>query len=121
MGSDASISILPDGDISFRNPLMSPIFATPELLIKMPPVAILACSLDPLFDDSVDFIRKMQDLGKEAELYVLDQLPHGFLNFQVFSSEAREACDLMIACIKKSLNMGMGRNDSFMVFPCSSE
>ena len=68
--------------------------------------------MDPLFDDSVEFVKKLNSLGNTTELYVLDKLPHGFLNFQVFSSEAREGCELLIACIKKSLGMGMRRDDS---------
>ena len=107
----------PSTDIAdFRNPLMSPIFASNELLKKMPPVTILACSLDPLFDDSVEFIRKLQNLDKKAVLKVFDRLPHGFLNLQAFSTEARDACDIMIGCIKKSLNMGASRKDSTQVF-----
>ena len=73
---------------------------------------IQASALDPLLDDSVEFVRKLHKLEKPAELYILDKLPHGFLNFQPFSTEAREGCDLLIACIKKSLNMGMRRLDS---------
>lgn len=98
----------------FRNPLMSPIFASDKLLRKMPPVTIFACSLDPLFDDSVEFIKRLQNLGNDADLHVLDRLPHGFLNFQVFSPEAHEACDRMIACMKTSLGIGRHRNDSVM-------
>jgi len=48
--------------------------------------------LDPLLDDSVEFVRKLQKLDKPSELYILDSLPHGFLNFQPFSTEAREGC-----------------------------
>lgn len=81
-----------------------------------------ACSLDPLFDDSIEFVRKLHKLGNHStELYVVDKLPHGFLNFQVFSDEAREGCDLLIACIKKSLGMGMRRTDSSAMFNYSVE
>lgn len=79
-----------------------------------------ASALDPLLDDSVEFVRKLHALNKPAELYILEKLPHGFLNFQPFSAEAREGCDLLIACIKKSLNMGMRRMDSTQSFGLQS-
>jgi len=103
--------------IAGANPYLSPYMADEDLLKKLPPITIVACSLDPLFDDSVEFVRKLHKLNHpNAELFVLDQLPHGFLNFQVFSNEARDGCDLLIACIKKSLEMGMRRIDSTITF-----
>ena len=62
-----------------------------------------ACSLDPILDDSVEFARRLRDLGKDVELYILEDLPHGFLNFNLVSQEAKEGCDLCIACLKRSL------------------
>lgn len=109
---DSMIKAFQDG----KDPYLSPYLASDELLKKLPPITIVACSLDPLFDDSVEFVRKLHKLDQPAELYVLDKLPHGFLNFQVFSGEAREGCDLLIACIKKSLKMGMRREDSSTSF-----
>ena len=105
----------------FRNPLMSPIFASDELLKNMPPVTIFGCSSGPVFDDSVEFIRKLQNLDKDAELKVLHGIPHGFLNFQAFSTESREACDLMLGCIRKSLNMSKRQSHSTKTFPCNSK
>ena len=124
-------------NIPFKNPVSKfpcqPILPTPGSLFffaRIPTLASLnesrlyiifqllllsyiqASALDPLLDDSVEFVRKLHKLEKPAELYILDKLPHGFLNFQPFSTEAREGCDLLIACIKKSLNMGMRRLDS---------
>ena len=88
------------------DPLMSPIFAADDLLLKLPHVSILACSLDPVFDDSVEFIRKLKSLGHpDANLHVVEHLPHGFLNFQPFSNEARVACDTMLNCVRSSLDM----------------
>lgn len=100
-GSEATF----DSSNQSNDPLMSPIFASDELLLKMPPVSIFACALDPLFDDSIDFVRRLEKLERPGTAYVLDRLPHGFLNFQMFSPEAREACNRMVACIKTSLGI----------------
>ncbi|XP_047131744.1 hormone-sensitive lipase isoform X1 [Hydra vulgaris] len=97
-----------------KNPYLSPYLASDSLLKKLPPVTIVASALDPLFDDSVEFVRKMKSLNKSAELCIVDKLPHGFLNFQAFSNEAKEASDMIINCVKKSLNMGIRVNDSSM-------
>ena len=76
-----------------------------------------ACSLDPLLDDSIDFIRRMKKLKKDSEIFIVDDLPHGFLNFNFASSEAREANDLITACIKCVLKIGLKQNNSFPLSP----
>ncbi|CAG2199969.1 HSL [Mytilus edulis] len=43
-----------------------------------------ACHLDPLLDDSVSFAKK-RDLNKKVDLHLIDDLPHGFLNFSMVS------------------------------------
>lgn len=78
---------------------------------------IQACSLDPLLDDSVDFIRRLKQLQTNAELFIVDDLPHGFLNLNFASSEAKEACELISACIKRVLNVGFKHENSFPLSP----
>lgn len=62
-----------------------------------------ACSLDPLFDDSVEFAKRLHSLNNDVELYILDGLPHGFLSFHLVSQEAREGNNLCIVCLKRTL------------------
>lgn len=62
-----------------------------------------ACSLDPLFDDSVEFAKRLHSLNNDVELYILDGLPHGFLGFHLVSQEAREGNNLCIVCLKRTL------------------
>ena len=82
---------------------------------------IQACSLDPLLDDSVDFIRRLKKLQKNAELFIVDDLPHGFLNLNFASSEAKEACQLIAACIKRVLCVGLKHENSFPLSPEASK
>jgi len=63
-----------------------------------------ACTLDPILDDSVEFARRLRSLGKHVELYILEDLPHGFLNFHLVSQEAREGNDLCVVCLKRTLS-----------------
>ena len=73
--------------------------------------------MDPLLDDSIDFIRRMKKLQKDSEIFIVEDLPHGFLNFNFASSEAREASDLIVACIKRVLKIGLKHENSFPISP----
>ncbi|XP_044164248.1 LOW QUALITY PROTEIN: hormone-sensitive lipase-like [Acropora millepora] len=86
-----------------KNPYMSPVLAPDELLKSLPPIDLVACSLDPLFDDSVEFAKRLHSLNNDVELYILDGLPHGFLGFHLVSQEAREGNNLCIVCLKRTL------------------
>lgn len=63
-----------------------------------------ACTLDPILDDSVEFARRLRSLEKDVELYILEDLPHGFLNFHLVSQEAREGNELCVVCLKRTLS-----------------
>lgn len=82
-----------------KNPYMSPLLASEDLLKDLPPVYLVACHLDPLLDDSVMFAKKLRDLNKKVDLHLIDDLPHGFLNFYLVSKEARLASDVCISKI----------------------
>lgn len=66
-----------------------------------------ACHLDPILDDSVMFAKRLRRLGKNVDLHVIEDLPHGFLNFSLVSKDAKQASDVCISKIQKMLKMGM--------------
>ncbi|CAL1531773.1 unnamed protein product, partial [Lymnaea stagnalis] len=76
-----------------KNPYMSPLLAPDELLKGLKRVCLVACHLDPLLDDSVSFARRLHKLDVPVELHLVDDLPHGFLNFALLSYEAKQASD----------------------------
>ncbi|KAJ7333123.1 hypothetical protein OS493_018299 [Desmophyllum pertusum] len=47
-----------------KNPYMSPLLATDEMLKSLPPIDIVACTLDPILDDSVEFARRLRSWGR---------------------------------------------------------
>ena len=59
----------------------------------------------------------MKKLQKDSEIFIVDDLPHGFLNLNFASSEAREASDLIAACIKSVLKIGLSHENSFPLSP----
>ena len=42
-----------------------------------------------MLDDNIEMAKKLRDLGNEVHVDVLQELPHGFLNFSLISTDAR--------------------------------
>ncbi|KAK0396970.1 hypothetical protein QR680_001927 [Steinernema hermaphroditum] len=81
-----------------RDPLISPMYASSDFLRRLPPVSFVACHLDPLLDDTIQFARKLRDAGGNVKsLDILEGLPHGFLNFTLMSSECRDGRDSVLS------------------------
>ncbi|EGR27054.1 hypothetical protein IMG5_202350 [Ichthyophthirius multifiliis] len=72
------------------NPFVSPSCASDEFLKHFPPTRILVGSKDPLHDECWRFLKKLDDLGRSAEIIVYENMPHGFLNYD-FPNIMREA------------------------------
>uniref|UniRef100_A0A914Q949 Hormone-sensitive lipase n=1 Tax=Panagrolaimus davidi TaxID=227884 RepID=A0A914Q949_9BILA len=86
-----------------RDPLISPMYASSELLRQLPPFYFVGCHLDPLLDDTIMFARKLRDSGGTVRrLDIFDFIPHGFLNFTLVSPDCREGSRLVIQRIKEA-------------------
>ncbi|OWF53834.1 hormone-sensitive lipase-like [Mizuhopecten yessoensis] len=83
-----------------KNPYMSPMVAPDEMLASLPPLYLVGCHLDPLLDDSVMFAKKLRSLGRTVDLHMVDDLPHGFLNFSLVSAEAKLGSDVLVDKIR---------------------
>ncbi|VDO26830.1 unnamed protein product [Onchocerca flexuosa] len=89
-----------------RDPLISPIYASPEDLAQLPPVWFVACHLDPLLDDTITFAKKMRDAGgRVMSVDLLDNLPHGFLNFTLVSPECHEGAKICLDRVKEAFGI----------------
>ena len=101
-----------------RDPLISPMYASDELLRKLPPFWFIVstyisyclsclndqcfqgCHLDPLLDDTIMFARKVRAAGGHVRrVDLLDYIPHGFLNFTLVSPDCREGSLLVVSRI----------------------
>jgi acetyl esterase/lipase len=74
---------------------VSPLLAPPNLLRKLPPAYVDACSADPLFAGGVDYAKKLEENGVPVKLFILDGMPHGsYILFPDMPSSkvAHEAC-----------------------------
>lgn len=67
--------------VFLKTPHLSPYQAPNETLCEYPPTRFITPILDPLTDDSIEFGRKLRQLGVDVEVNVLNGLHHGFLYF----------------------------------------
>ncbi|XP_059497309.1 hormone-sensitive lipase isoform X2 [Stegostoma tigrinum] len=86
-----------------RNPFMSPLLATDDMLRGLPPVHLVACALDPMLDDSVMFAKRLRSVGQPVSLQVVEDLPHGFLSLSHLSRETKEASSICVDRIREVL------------------
>lgn len=61
-----------------KDPLVSPLFASDEVLRQFPPALLFAGSNDPLLDDSVTFNERLRSLGINSELRAARNVPHAY-------------------------------------------
>ncbi|XP_023017610.2 hormone-sensitive lipase [Leptinotarsa decemlineata] len=86
-----------------KDPYLSPLYAEDDDLRLLPPTHILSTHFDPCLDDCVMFSKRLKNLGNNVKLDVLESLPHGFLNFSLFSREAYEGSKVCIQRIQELL------------------
>jgi acetyl esterase len=61
-----------------RNPLVSPVFASPEMLKDLPPALIIVAGQDSLHDEGVLYANMLTDAGVDVELHDFPDAAHGF-------------------------------------------
>lgn len=85
------------------NELLSPLTATDELLSRFPQTFIIAGSLDPFLDDSVDFAQRLSQLNVPVRLSVAELLPHSFLDFSMLLPESKKCVERLAQWLKEVL------------------
>jgi len=81
-----------------KDPFVSPMLASDELLEKLPPVRIVSGSNDPLHDENWRLLARLKGLKKEAKFVVHENLSHAYLSNQDlknYDTYCDEACDLI--------------------------
>jgi acetyl esterase/lipase len=61
-----------------KNPLVSPFFASDDVLRFFPPTLLYGSSEDPFLDDSVSFNARLRSLGVESDLRATMHMAHAF-------------------------------------------
>ncbi len=73
------------------DPLVSPVFASKELLCKFPPTLIQVSTIEALAHDNRRFAARLEDAGVRVNLSLWPELPHVWHAFLGLFPEAREA------------------------------
>jgi hormone-sensitive lipase len=80
-----------EGVDALENPFLSPASASEEILAKFPDKTFIMCgTLDPLFDDTIHFAKRLVAVGKPVQLKIYDNMPHGFLNLGAVPALGKE-------------------------------
>ncbi|HYB03410.1 MAG TPA: alpha/beta hydrolase [Nitrososphaerales archaeon] len=85
-------------DSEFRNPLVSPIFGN---LNELPQAIMVTAELDPLRDQDLRYLNKLQQTGVKTLLLDYPSTVHGFMDLPSFFPEGREAIEKISGEIKK--------------------
>lgn len=88
-----------------KDPYLSPLLADEEDLKNFPPTRVLSVRMDPCLDDCIMFAKRLKKVGNNVDVDVLNGLPHGFLNFSLFSREAYDGSKVCINRIQELLNL----------------
>lgn len=104
-------SYVPANEKPYEDPFISPLVAGPEALRELPPVTLLTGSLDPLLDDSVQFVHKLRACGRGCDtLEILQNMPHGFLSMIQVSKEARDALRFLSNAMSQCLEVALQKS-----------
>lgn len=89
-----------------QDPYLSPAFAPDSALKEINNISFVALHLDPLLDETIFMAKRFKSLGCQVSLDIIDDLPHGFLNFMHLSKEAYHASILCGLRLKRLLAAG---------------
>ena len=81
--------------VTTRDPLLSPIYASPESLSQFPRTCLFSSTIDTCLDESIEFSNKLVDAGVPVSLHVFQDLPHGFLSLNGSSKECQNAVNFI--------------------------
>uniref|UniRef100_A0A8C4T5B4 Hormone-sensitive lipase n=1 Tax=Erpetoichthys calabaricus TaxID=27687 RepID=A0A8C4T5B4_ERPCA len=97
--------IHPQLDNSLEEYYQSPLLAPDHVLKGLPPVHIVACSLDPLLDDSVMFAKRLRAIGQPVTLSIVEGLPHGFIGLAKFSKEVKDSAKISASPVGNEMKL----------------
>ena len=85
------------GEYGTTNPILSPVYAD---INNFPDTLIQVCSDELLYNDAIEFVKKLRDKNTNVQLQTWDKLWHAWHFFPI--KEAFEAIDNIVQYIKSS-------------------
>lgn len=86
------------------DPLISPLKASDQALLALPPLYLNAAGLDPLRSDSERFHARLSALGRSDSLRIFEGVVHGFMQMSSVLSDALTATQEAGAAFRKAVN-----------------
>ena len=85
------------GDYGAKNPILSPVYADVD---NFPDVLIQVCTEELLYNDAVEFVKKLEDKNVNVELQTWDGLWHAWQFFPI--RQEYESLEKIVEYIKSS-------------------
>jgi acetyl esterase/lipase len=85
----------------------APIYAAPARatsLKDLPPAYILACGLDPLRDEAIEYGMRLMAEGIAVELHVIPSVPHAFDLAAPGAARSRQTVPGLLDALRRALN-----------------
>lgn len=73
----------------------SPLFADADTFAKLPPALVVVAGLDVLRWEGEEYARKLRDAGVEAEVKVIEGVPHPFIVMDAVLQKGKEGVDFV--------------------------
>lgn len=80
----------------------SPLLASDEVFASLPPAVIIVAELDVLRSDGENYARKLKDNGVDADLFVIQGMPHPFIGMDGVLESGRRGITIMCDSLVKA-------------------
>ncbi|KAL3441515.1 alpha/beta hydrolase fold-domain-containing protein [Aspergillus insuetus] len=79
----------------WSDPLASPLLANCETFARLPRALVVVAGLDVLRSEGEEYARRLNDAGAQAEVVVVERVPHPFLVMDAVLKNGRDAVSLL--------------------------
>uniref|UniRef100_A0A060TAE6 ARAD1D18326p n=1 Tax=Blastobotrys adeninivorans TaxID=409370 RepID=A0A060TAE6_BLAAD len=82
----------------------SPLLNDDKVFAKLPPATVLIAGMDPLRDEGIAYVQKMEKNGVKVDTTVFEGLPHGFMTFPIAKTD--ELVQLYVKAVQSAIHDG---------------
>uniref|UniRef100_A0A8H7TMY2 Alpha/beta hydrolase fold-3 domain-containing protein n=1 Tax=Bionectria ochroleuca TaxID=29856 RepID=A0A8H7TMY2_BIOOC len=90
-------------EADWLSPEASPLHATAETFSKLPPALIVVAGLDVLRWEGEEYARKMKESGSQAEVAVIEGVPHPFIVMDAVLQKGKDGVKLVCEKLAEAL------------------
>jgi acetyl esterase/lipase len=90
-------------EVDWRSPEASPLLANVDTFAKLPPALVVVAGLDVLRWEGEEYARKMKEAGVEAEVKVVEGVPHPFIVMDAVLQKGNEGVSFVCERLSAAL------------------